>query len=310
MENVEYIKKVHCVNCGECGHVIKNCKGPITSFGIIIFKIVENKEQEINDIPDIIKPHIYPYYVCPARRVYHKIKFLMIQRKDTMSYIDFLRGKYPDTEPEKTNMLKVQFSEMTNVERQSLKELTFDQLWENLWINKSSRLYKNEKVSSKEKFSNINIDSLLDSTSSHWTLQEFGFPKGRRNIKESNIACAEREFFEETGYEKHMYDFIKNYPIIEEEFIATNNVTYKHKYYLVKLKDEFKNYIPPLSQTQECEVRSIGWYTIEECTSLIRDYDCQKKIIIKNVYDNIIKMNYKYELSEYYYHKKINYPKY
>ncbi len=311
MENVEYLKRVHCVNCGECGHVIKNCKGPITSFGIIIFKTVKNKQEEINDIPDVIKPHLNPHYVCPAKRVYPKIKFLMIQRKDTMSYIDFLRGKYPDFEPEKSNMLKTQFSEMTKLERQSLKDLTFDQLWENLWINKSSRLYKNEKASSKEKFSKINIHSLLETTKSSWILQEFGFPKGRRNIKETNVACAEREFFEETGYEKHMYDFIHNYPVIEEEFIATNNITYKHKYYLVKLKDEYIDYVPPLSQTQECEVRNIGWYTIDECTSLIRHYDFQKKIIIKNVYDNIIKMNYNYNLSDCYIYKKLKvYPKY
>ena len=43
-------------------------------------------------------------------------------------------------------------------------------------------------------------------------------------MKETNIICAEREFYEETGYNKSTYDFIKNYPIIQEEFIGTNNI--------------------------------------------------------------------------------------
>ena len=303
MENAN-VKKVHCVNCGECGHVIKNCKGPITSFGVIIFKVVYSERDEQNDIPNGLVFEQKDVYVCPFKRTYPKIKFLMIQRKDTMSYIDFLRGKYPDDEPEKSKMLSVQFSEMTETERQSLVDSTFDELWENLWINKSSRLYKNEKFLSKEKFQKVDVDYFLNNTISPWRLQEFGFPKGRRNIRETNIACAEREFYEETGYQKNMYDFIKNYPIIEEEFIGTNNITYKHKYYLLKLKPEYVDFIPELSQTQECEVKSIGWYTIDECKSLIRYYDVQKKYIIQNVYDNICKMNHQFDLSEFYYNRK------
>ncbi len=308
MENVDGIKKIYCVNCGECGHIIKNCKGPITSFGVIIFKIVNNEEEEKNDIPDNLKSVLNLLkankYILPFKKNYPKVKFLMIQRKDTMSYIDFLRGKYPLEDPEKTKMLKVQFSEMTKEERKSLQNLTFDELWENLWINKSSRLYKNEKTYSKNRYLEINIEEFLKTTESNWDLQEFGFPKGRRNIKETNVACAEREFFEETGYTKEMYQFVKDFPIIEEEFLATNNIVYKHKYYLLKLKNEYMNYIPELSQTQECEVKSVGWYTIDECLSLIRNYDSKKKDIIKKVYDCILTMENNYELSNFYYYNK------
>ena len=42
-------KNVYCVNCGEKGHVVKECTGPITSFGILAFKIVKNSEEEIYD---------------------------------------------------------------------------------------------------------------------------------------------------------------------------------------------------------------------------------------------------------------------
>jgi len=55
----------YCNNCGKYGHLYHQCKTPITSFGIIVFRIK-------NDIP----------------------QYLMIRRKDTLGYIDFMRGKY------------------------------------------------------------------------------------------------------------------------------------------------------------------------------------------------------------------------
>ena len=56
---------IRCNNCGKLGHTFKNCKYPITSYGVILYRFV-------NDKP----------------------KILMIQRKDSLCYTDFLRGKY------------------------------------------------------------------------------------------------------------------------------------------------------------------------------------------------------------------------
>ena len=42
-------RNIYCVNCGEKGHVVKDCNGPITSFGIIAFKIVESEQDEMYD---------------------------------------------------------------------------------------------------------------------------------------------------------------------------------------------------------------------------------------------------------------------
>ena len=56
---------MNCNNCGKKGHMYKDCKLPVTSCGHIIFR------------DDGVEP-----------------KVLMIQRKDSLCYIDFLRGKY------------------------------------------------------------------------------------------------------------------------------------------------------------------------------------------------------------------------
>ena len=58
-------RKQTCNNCGMTGHLFYNCKKPIMSFGIICYRIQNNE-----------------------------IQYLMIRRKDSLGYVDFLRGKY------------------------------------------------------------------------------------------------------------------------------------------------------------------------------------------------------------------------
>ena len=54
-----------CNNCGKQGHIFHQCKLPITSYGIILFRSSQKG-----------------------------IQYLMIRRKDSFGYIDFIRGKY------------------------------------------------------------------------------------------------------------------------------------------------------------------------------------------------------------------------
>lgn len=293
-------KNIFCVNCGEKGHVVKECTRPITSFGIISFKIVENEEMEKFDKNDELINILGDNN--DNSKEYPKIKFLMIQRKDTMGYIDFLRGKYPmESEEEKLERIKICLSEMTFEEKNSLLTKSFDRLWSDLWINHSSKCFKNEYLLAKKKFEMLDIKSLVENSTTIYEHSELGFAKGRRNMKECNIMCAEREFFEETGYDKTSYEFIKNYPMIQEEFTGTNGIEYKHIYFLVKMKNNVK---PPKidnnNKIQTGEVKNIGWFTIDECLHLIRPYDDVKKQVISKVYEDIKKMNGKYECSVFY----------
>lgn len=273
-------KNIYCVNCGEKGHVVKYCKGPITSYGIISFKIVKNpideicdKNKELRNITrNIDTPNVFP-----------KVKLLMIQRKDTMGYIDFVRGKYSDFE--KDDLLKIWLNEMTKQEKHNLLSQNFDTIWNNLWVNHESKCYKNEYDSAKHKFEKLDIKQLIDNSITTYTFQEFSFPKGRKNMKENNQTCAEREFFEETGYNKNDYTLLQNYPTIHEEFIGTNGVKYKHVYYIVKMKDNIK--CPSVDYNnllQIGEVKNIGWFNYDECMTLIRPYDVEKKNVVDKVY--------------------------
>jgi 8-oxo-dGTP pyrophosphatase MutT (NUDIX family) len=303
-------RNIYCVNCGEKGHVVKECHGPITSFGIMAFKVVNNSEEERNDynseLANIVKKVKEEKYIIPQKAPgedkYPKIKFLMIQRKDTMGYIDFVRGKYPEDEEAKKGLLMTFLNEMTVKEKENLLTKSFDEIWRSLWLNPESRFYRNEYESAKKKYSKLNIRELVRQSTNSYDFTELSFAKGRRNMKETNIACAEREFFEETGYDKSCYDFIKHYPTIHEEFVGTNGVKYRHIYYLVKMKGD----IPPprIDKTnivQMGEVKNIGWFTVEECLSLIRPYDIAKKDVIRRVNYDLLNMNGEYECSNFYY---------
>ena len=298
-------KNVYCVNCGEKGHVVKDCVNPITSFGIIAFKVINGPHDEIDDTNDSLKNILNKSET--HEKQYPYVKFLMIQRKDTMGFTDFVRGKYPDEPNELQEVLPIFINEMTQQEKNDLLTKSFDEIWNTLWVNHESKCFKNEYEAAYKKFNKLDIPKLIQEFghSTDFSYQEFGFPKGRRNMRETNIGCAEREFYEETGYDKSCYDFIKNYPIIHEEFIGTNGIEYRHIYYLVKMKSgihppkiDYKNKI------QTGEVQNIGWLSYSECMHLIRPYDTAKKSVIEKVHNDIVAMNNKYICSNFYYTSK------
>ena len=76
-------RNIYCGNCGKLGHTYRKCKLPITSCGIILYKNNKFFEEVKDEDGDIINNH---------ERYY----FLLIRRKDTLGYVEFLRGKYDE----------------------------------------------------------------------------------------------------------------------------------------------------------------------------------------------------------------------
>lgn len=268
---------VHCVNCGQPGHIIKTCKEPITSFGILLYKIIYNKDEEIND-----KNEYLTNLTNEDSNVYPKIKFLLVQRRNTMGFVDFLRGKYSNHDKMYTLI-----NETTKEEKEKLKNCNFTDLWDFLWINKSSKIYKTEYSFAKKKFEDLNILNIINNSKDVYNFTEFSIPKGRKNINETNLKCAERELYEETGYSQKNFIYIDKQPIIED-FVGTDNIRYKHIYFMAKLKDEYKTFLPSTSYTQNMEIKNKGWFTYTEAEHLFRPYEYHKNNILKNFYDFLI----------------------
>jgi len=256
----------YCNNCGKQGHLYHQCKMPITSIGIISFRIHKNS-----------------------------LQYLMIRRKDTLGYIDFMRGKYSIYNKDYImNMLK----QMTDSEKHGLKTLEFDDLWYRIWGDEQlSNQYKSEELISRDKFYALRsgillkndfftlADLIVESNQySHWTEAEWGFPKGRRNYQENDYECAMREFSEETGYDIAHLNNIQNILPFEEIFTGSNYKSYKHKYYLTFMKYENTT---DLENYEKTEVSKMEWKTYEECTKAIRPYNLEKIRLITNIHQTL-----------------------
>lgn len=240
-----------CNNCGKEGHFFQKCKKEINSFGII--GIIKHENQ---------------------------FKFLMIRRKDSFGYTDFVRGKYSQTN---ISQLQNKIDEMSIGEKKLLIEFLeseqdskvfFEKMWKDKWgppdgtIKQITDMYgiihnnamddkqfKMEEDTSFKKFDTIKkgiysngeyitlLDILKKSTTT-WSETEWEFPKGRRNVpEEPDIKCALREFEEETGISKSKLMIFNNVLPYEESFIGTNNKPYKYKYFLayININDELEN---------------------------------------------------------------------
>jgi 8-oxo-dGTP pyrophosphatase MutT (NUDIX family) len=250
-KRINYIKfnrhTTVCINCNEVGHTFKYCKKAITSYGILAFKNETSKE---------------------------KIQFLLIQRKDTIGYIDFLRGKYHSLE-----YLKILIEEMTAEEHQKIKDNTFDELWDLLWLTKTSKTYKNEYLLAKEKFNQVNIVFLLENTPTKFIDTEYDIPKGRRSNTETIKDCAIREFMEETGYKKNEFRIIDRLNPICEMFLGSNGIWYKHVYFYAKITT---TRIPIIGDhpLQTREIKSILWCNFKASINIFRKYDKTKRTTI------------------------------
>ena len=214
-----------------------------------------------------------------------QIEFLLIQRRDSLGFVDMMRGKYRSNDYE---YIKQQLRGTTRGEQQRLLEVPFDTLWEQLWgaPQEGSHAYKNEKESSKTKLEQLRTGSpsladLIKDTITVWDTPEWGFPKGRRDCHESEFNCAMREMFEETGILEKDIIPVKNLEPISETFFGSNSVQYCHKYWLAYVPSNTKT-LPENEFTDHMkrEVGGIGWFSLEAAIDKIRPDNVEKREIL------------------------------
>ncbi len=246
---------ITCINCFKKGHTFKECSYPITSYGVIGY-----------------------------RKIAGELKVVLVQRKDSVGFIDFIRGKY-DPNFKKEDIYKILVGEMTFSEKKRLLELSFDELWNELWMNKNSRIFKNEYRNAKKKFELLDIENMITDSiiETKWGDTEFSIPKGRRNNFEHPIECSIREFSEETGINRKFVSLKKTFPL-EEVFFGSNGIAYKHIYYLAEILTQDIPEIDSSNILQAGEVKYIDWFNFHQAVNSFRSYDSTKRTIINNAF--------------------------
>jgi len=100
---------------------------------------------------------------------------------------------------------------------------------------------------------------------------------------ESDLDCAIREFSEETNIPKEAYQVIPTVSFTEV-FKGTNNVMYKHVYYLaILLNSKIMNLKQKLTLSQRREVSAVDWKTLSESKAITRPHYVERKKVIDEV---------------------------
>jgi 8-oxo-dGTP pyrophosphatase MutT (NUDIX family) len=239
---------------------------PITSYGIILFTMVAG----------------IPY-------------FLIYKRRDSYGYMDFLRGKW-DTYTHAERL----FSLMSEEEKSRLLEYDFDELWEDLWVNKiNNNIYTHVRSSARTKFISIksSISHLIKSTSCMRPESMWGFPKGKKNIDEDDLMCAKREFHEETTIDVSCIDVCPASPY-KEYYRGNNNQSYATFYYLAFTP---KIIVPEYRTTMNCirtltiseEAEEIRWVLYKDAIEVLSP---SRRAILKKVMVYLAKKMHEEEL--------------
>lgn len=264
-------KSICCRNCGQHGHLYRDCPHPITSFGIICYRDGSNGQPE----------------------------YLMIQRRDSLSFMEFIRGKY---EVADIPYIKQLLSGMTHAEREMLLDIGFEELWNHVWYQPCIPRHSNEFDHAKAKFDTlldgfqfegrkITLQDLITESPSPYTEPEWGFPKGRRRLREEDVNCAVREFCEETRFTATDIRIARNMPPFEEIFFGTNRVLYRHTYFLacyVGNKNPLME-VDPTNIGQAREVRALRWFDFQGVLKHIRMHNHERKQLFMQAHTLVLK---------------------
>ncbi len=266
-----------CTNCSETGHSSKSCAHPITSFGTILFRIKGGNAQA----ESLARTNV----ATGLEGALDRLEFLLIQRRDSLGFIDILRGKYRLGD---TAYISQQLRGMTGTEQKKLLTEPFDSLWEGLWGPPTDgAAYRHEKEQSRVKLEHLRssgaLAEMLSAVNHSYETPEWGFPKGRREAHETEYACALRETWEETGLSEKDLVPIKNLEPIRELFFGSNNIQYCHKYFVLYVPEERPIGLDPTNEHMRREVGDIRWCSVEEGLRLIRPENTEKREVLNRV---------------------------
>jgi 8-oxo-dGTP pyrophosphatase MutT (NUDIX family) len=213
--------------------------------------------------------------------------YLLIRRRDSLGYIDFLRGKYSAT---KRSYIQSLIAGMTRDEMTRLQTLPFDELWTRLWNSQNTRQFRSEYEAAKRAFEHITrtgqLLELIREVTVPWEEPEWGFPKGRRSLHESDMSCAIREFCEETGLVASDLQVRRDLHPEKEDYTGSNGIRYHHCYYIADCEADVE--VNLSNKVQAREVGDIGWFSFEEAYLKIRSTNPEKRAVLGRVHARLL----------------------
>jgi 8-oxo-dGTP pyrophosphatase MutT (NUDIX family) len=233
------------------------------------------------------------YGIIAVKFVADEPQYLLVRRRDSISYVEFLRGKYKLDNPDYITLL---INGMTIDERHRLLSGTFDALWEALWNSQNTRQYRNECEAARRMYTAIKntgdvhgrlLVQYIEYAISRWSEPEWGFPKGRRAVRESELSCAIREFCEETGLVSSVVHIAEEEPSQVEEYTGTNGIRYKQVYFIGACASNNVATLQPSNRVMSREIGDIGWFSAVAALEKIRETNAEKRAILTAIESQI-----------------------
>jgi len=303
---------IYCLNCGKAGHLQSRCLYPINSWGIVCISYKDclydkiNHKINHNNLGGALANMncLFEYDTKTSAKtdtllndLKHNLKFILIKRKNSLCYVEFIRGRYYfDNLQYIYNMI----SKMSIYEQNSLCTEEFNILWCEMWnIEAINKNHIAEYTSSKTKFNKlrngiicyfskkipvfISLKEIVSRNKSKYKEPEWEIPKGRKNSKEVELDCSMREFFEETNISNDRYTLLFEDNCFIEKYVGSDGVTYKNNYFLAELNDTNPNIKLDNTICQLNEVSGIKLVSYNDAMELIRDYSLDKKDVLTNI---------------------------
>lgn len=252
----------------------KRRKRKVQSYGIILLR------RNITGQDGFIKPNVFwdceeckkCSIVCQIQPTTTDYSVLIMQKRNSHAYYDIVCGRiFRNSDTQKL------IDELSCAEKRRICKWSFDKLWCSLWTYDSvKRNHWNEDRKIAEEAFKSQREHYLEciaKSQTHYPLSEFGFPKGRKNFRETSLNCALREFYEETGYDRRKILIPDHSFKITEEFVGSDGVTYNHTYYIGELLTP--EALPEIKK-DNCEVKNLGWLPLNGLESIFRPYEKSK----------------------------------
>jgi len=272
--------KNFCTNCGGNGHVFRQCIAPVTSYGVIMVRSAN---------PFNLEECLVSSSAAVTGMEQEALQFLLIQRRDSLGFIELIRGRYKATD---VDYIRLHLGGITKDEQQRYRDGPFDVLWNSMWGLNHSHLYKNEFETAMAKWELIHkgvtdangklwtVDELIASAEPAKDTPEWGFPKGRRDAQESDYICAMREMEEETGVKEREVVAIQNIEPLIESFFGSNHVNYCHKYFIVWVPPSVNIKFNSENDHMRREIGDIQWLSLDQALARIRPENIEKKEVL------------------------------
>lgn len=228
---------------------------------------------------------IRSYGIILVRNINKDPEFLLVCRKSTYCYVDYVLGKYNENDIDYLNFM---IENMTTDERTKILNKNYIDLWKDLYSGTrpphgSFYGYVNAKflrMYSTFKYQSNILPNLYKNP-------EWGFPKGRPNFKEDPYDCAVRELYEETRISPDMYKIASSILPFEEKYVGTNGIGYRNVFFVAFPVEGCDGFIDKSNNAQTREIGSIKWMNLNESMKSFRYLETSKKCIMEKVFHSV-----------------------